>query len=87
MSLGKSIRVFFCFADNAAEVVGMIQGLVNDQLGNNAELSSSDLDTVVKKLNQAVDISIIKLAVGTQIINIVADILVSKTDVTPVAGV
>ncbi|XP_078478589.1 LOW QUALITY PROTEIN: uncharacterized protein LOC144739520 [Lampetra planeri] len=73
--------------DNAAEVVGMIQDLVNDQLGNNAELTSSDLDTVVKKLNQAVEISVVKPAVGTQIINIVADILLSKTDVTPVAGV
>eukprot|EP00064_Thunnus_orientalis_P005359 superscaffoldBa00000519_g5373 len=72
---------------NAAEVVDVIQDLVDAQLGNTAELSSSELDTVVEKLNQVVDISIVKPAVGAKIFNIVADILLSKTDVTPVANI
>lgn len=59
---------------------------MNDQLVDNAELSSSELDTVVEKLNQVVDISVIEPAVGADIIKIVANILVSKTDVAPVAN-
>lgn len=69
-----------------AEVVDMIQDLVNVQLGNTAELTSSELDTVVEKLNQVVDISNVKPALGANIVNIVADILLSKTDVTAVAN-
>lgn len=64
----------------------MIQDLVNVQLGNTAELTSSELDTVVEKLNQVVDISNVKPALGANIVNIVADILLSKTDVTAVAN-
>ncbi|XP_038556127.1 adhesion G-protein coupled receptor G2 isoform X2 [Micropterus salmoides] len=73
--------------DNAAEVVDMIQDLVDVQLGNSAELSVSELDTVVKKLSEVVDVSPLKPAVGANIVNIVANILLSKTDVTPVANV
>ncbi|XP_037635374.1 adhesion G-protein coupled receptor G6 [Sebastes umbrosus] len=72
---------------NAAEVVDMIQDLVDAQLGSSAELSSSELDTVVEKLREVVDISSIKPAVGADIVNIVADILISKTDITPVASI
>ncbi|XP_070770033.1 adhesion G-protein coupled receptor G6 [Enoplosus armatus] len=72
---------------NAAEVVDMIQDLVDVQLGNSAELSPSELHTVVKKLREVVDISIIKPAVAASIVNIVAYILLSKTDVTPVANI
>ncbi|XP_042348822.1 adhesion G-protein coupled receptor G6 [Plectropomus leopardus] len=72
---------------NAAEVVDMIQDLVNVQLGDNAELSSSELDAVVKKLTEVVDISIVQPAVGADIVHIVANILLSKTDITPVANI
>lgn len=64
----------------------MIQDLVDVQLGNSEELSSSDLDTVVEKLSEVVDISIITPAVGANVVNIVANILLSKTDITPVAN-
>ncbi|XP_075959737.1 adhesion G protein-coupled receptor G4a [Anarhichas minor] len=64
---------------NAAEVVEMIQDLVDAQLGNSAELSSSELDTVVEKLREVVAISSIKPAVGADIVNIVAVILLSET--------
>lgn len=64
----------------------MIEDLVNDELGVTDKLSSSELDTVVEKLNQVISISIIEPALGAEIVNIVADILLSKTDVTPVAN-
>ncbi|XP_035524672.1 adhesion G-protein coupled receptor G4 [Morone saxatilis] len=73
--------------DNAAKVVDTIQDLVDVQLGSNKELSPSDLDIVVDKLGEVVDISIVKPAVGANIINIVADILLSKTDITTVANI
>lgn len=64
----------------------MIQDLVDVQLDNDAELLSSELDTVVEKLSKVVDISIITPAVGANIFNIVADILLSKTDISSVAN-
>ncbi|XP_035506328.2 adhesion G-protein coupled receptor G4 isoform X1 [Scophthalmus maximus] len=73
-------------AGNAAEVVDIIQELVNVQLGNTSELSSSELGSVVEKLKEVVDVSDVKAAVGADIVTIIADILLSKTDVTPVAN-
>lgn len=71
---------------NAAEVVDMIRDLVEAQLGSNEELSASDLDTVVYKLDEVVKVSIITPDVGADIVDIVADILQSKTYMTPVAN-
>lgn len=82
----KSINDNLWFLDNAAEVVDMIQDLVDVQLDYDAELLSSELDTVVEKLSKVVAISIITPAVGANIFNIVADILLSKTDITRVAN-
>lgn len=65
----------------------MIQDLVDVQLGNNAELSSSELDSVVEKLGEVIDISIINPDIGGNIVNIISNILLSETDVTPVANV
>uniref|UniRef100_A0A672YPL4 Adhesion G protein-coupled receptor G4b n=1 Tax=Sphaeramia orbicularis TaxID=375764 RepID=A0A672YPL4_9TELE len=64
----------------------MIQDLVDVQLGNTSELSSSDLDTVMGKLNEVVDIGAIKPPLAGNIVDIVADIILSDTDVTPVAN-
>ncbi|XP_060904380.1 adhesion G-protein coupled receptor G4 isoform X2 [Labrus mixtus] len=72
---------------NAEQVVDMIQDLVSNQLENDAELFSADLDTVVDKLGEVVDASVVIPAVGADIVNIVADILLSKTDITPVASI
>lgn len=74
------------FPGNAAEVVDMIRDLVEAQLGSNEELSASDLDTVVYKLDEVVKVSIITPDVGADIVDIVADILQSKTYMTPVAN-
>ncbi|XP_034037909.1 adhesion G-protein coupled receptor G4 [Thalassophryne amazonica] len=73
--------------DNMAEVVDMIEDVVDTELGSNAALSPSELDTVVQKLNEVVEISDITPAVGGDVVNIVARILFSDTDVTPVAGI
>ncbi|XP_069388135.1 adhesion G-protein coupled receptor G6 isoform X2 [Paralichthys olivaceus] len=71
--------------DNAAEVVGIVRDLVDVQLSNSSELSSFELDSVVEKLNKVVDISFIQPAVGADIVNVIANILLSETNVTPVA--
>ncbi|XP_013860150.1 adhesion G-protein coupled receptor G4 [Austrofundulus limnaeus] len=72
--------------DNAAEVVDMIQDLVDVQLGNGSQLSSSELGSVMDKLSEVVEISPIEPVIGGDIVNIVANILLSETDVTPVAN-
>ncbi|XP_037531445.1 adhesion G-protein coupled receptor G2 [Nematolebias whitei] len=71
---------------NAAEVVDMIQELVDVQLGNSSQLSHSELGSVVEKLSEVVDVSPIEPDIGGDIVNIVANILLSETDVTPVAN-
>ncbi|XP_062249160.1 adhesion G-protein coupled receptor G4 isoform X1 [Platichthys flesus] len=71
--------------DNAAEVVDIVQDLVDVGLSNSSVLSSLELDSVVRKLNEVVDISVIKPAVGGDIVNVIADILLSETNVTQVA--
>ncbi|GLD70356.1 adhesion G-protein coupled receptor G4-like isoform X3 [Lates japonicus] len=72
---------------NAAEVVDIIQDLVDVQLGNSDKLTSSELNSVVEKLNEVVDVSVIRPTVGADIVNIIADLLLSKTNVTPVANI
>ncbi|XP_068596782.1 adhesion G-protein coupled receptor G2 [Brachionichthys hirsutus] len=71
---------------NAAEVVDIIQDLVEVQLNTSEELSGADLDSVVNKLMEVVKGSIIKPAVGADIANVVSDILLSNTDITSVAN-
>lgn len=64
----------------------VIQDLVGIQLGNSSELSPSHLESVVEKLSEVVDESIVNSAVGANIVTIVSDILLSNTDVTPVSN-
>lgn len=64
----------------------MIQDLVDIQLSNSSELSPSHLESVVEKLSEVVDESIVNSAVGADIISIVSEILLSQTDVTPVSN-
>ncbi|XP_030595973.1 adhesion G-protein coupled receptor G2 [Archocentrus centrarchus] len=72
--------------DNAAKVVDMIQDLVDIQLSNSSELSPSHLESVVEKLSEVVDESVVNSAVGADIVSIVSEILLSETDVTPVSN-
>ncbi|XP_061542585.1 adhesion G-protein coupled receptor G2 [Phycodurus eques] len=71
--------------DNAAEVVDIIQGLVNATVGNGTQIPPSELNTVVEKLNQVVNVTTVTPTLGGNIISIFSDILISTTDVTPVA--
>lgn len=64
----------------------MIQKLVDEQLLLNEELSAADLDTVVDKLVEVVNIDIVKPPVGENVVTILSKILLSGTDVTTVAG-
>lgn len=63
----------------------MIQDLVDDKLEFNEELSATDLDTVVEKLVEVVNIGVMKPPVGENVVSIVSDILLSSTDVAVVA--
>lgn len=71
---------------NAAEVVEALQNLVNTQISNSSQVSSEDLDTVVGKLDEVVDVGT-DSELGASIVAIVADILVSDTNVTTVSNV
>lgn len=68
----------------------IIQDLIDVEFGSTGvaegELSASQLNVVMDKLDAVVDISNITEALGAKIINIIADILASKSDVTPVAN-
>lgn len=70
--------------DNAAEVVDMIQDLVDIELGTSEELPACDLTIVAEKLRDVVDLGIIEPPGGASIVNIVSNILLSKTDMAPV---
>ncbi|XP_015237430.1 PREDICTED: adhesion G-protein coupled receptor G4 [Cyprinodon variegatus] len=72
---------------NAAEVVDIIQDAVDAQLSNKPGLSFSELGSVMEKLSEVVDVSIIETIVGNRIVHIVANILLSETDITPVADI
>ncbi|XP_075902454.1 adhesion G protein-coupled receptor G4a [Nelusetta ayraudi] len=71
--------------DNAADVVDLIQELVDGQLTGTGELDDSELESVVKKLSEVVNVSLVEPPVATEIMGIVADILLSDTDVAPLA--
>lgn len=70
--------------ENAAELVEALQDLVNVQLSNSSQLSNNDLDTVVGKLDEVVDVGT-NSELGADIVTIVADILVSNTNMTRVS--
>ncbi|KAJ0049941.1 hypothetical protein NL108_005256, partial [Boleophthalmus pectinirostris] len=72
--------------ENAGEVVETIQDLVNEQLSNSSQLSPDDLTTVVGKLSEVVDVGS-NSELGANIVTIVADILISSTDVTTISNV
>lgn len=63
----------------------MIQELVAEKLESSDALSATDLDTVVEKLVDVVNIGVIKHSTGENLVTVVSNILVSSTDVTAVA--
>ncbi|XP_064829807.1 adhesion G-protein coupled receptor G4-like [Oncorhynchus masou masou] len=69
-------------ANNSADVMDMIKNL----LGDEGDLSDSQLATVVQKLDEVLWVSTVTPQLGRDIVNIVADILVSNSDLSAVAN-
>lgn len=73
---------FHLFApENVADVVEIIHDLVTSHLGNVTYLPSMVLGSVVEKLIEVVRVGIIKPAIAARIVNIVANVLLSESDV------
>lgn len=76
--------------DNADDVIRMIQDLINVELGlasgGNGELSASDMFTVVEKLDNVIDVTIITDILCDQIVSMISDMLISKSDMNSVAN-
>ncbi|KAG7232349.1 hypothetical protein INR49_008955 [Caranx melampygus] len=66
-------------ADNALDVVEMIEGL----LRNHSTLSFQELVTVLNKLEDIVDLSVVTPNLGQALINIISDILESDSNLQP----
>ncbi|XP_045081554.1 adhesion G-protein coupled receptor G4 [Coregonus clupeaformis] len=69
-------------ANNSADVVDMIK----DLLGDEGDLSDSQLATVVQKLDEVLGVSTVTPQLGGDIVNIIADILGSNSDLSAVAN-
>ncbi|KAJ3598735.1 hypothetical protein NHX12_000642 [Muraenolepis orangiensis] len=78
-------------ADNAAEVVQMIKDLINLELGTanggDGDLSASDMVTVVEKLENVVDVAIVTPILCNEIVSMISDMLISKSDMNSVANI
>ncbi|XP_056254325.1 adhesion G-protein coupled receptor G4 isoform X2 [Seriola aureovittata] len=66
-------------ADNALDVVEMIEGL----LSNQSTLNYHELVTVLNKLEDIVDLSVVTPNLGQALINIISDILESDSNLLP----
>ncbi|XP_024117759.1 adhesion G-protein coupled receptor G4 [Oryzias melastigma] len=67
--------------DNVADVVEIIYDLVTSHLDNVTSLPSMVLGSVVEKLSEVVHVGIIRPAIAARIVNIVANVLLSESDV------
>ncbi|XP_061899842.1 adhesion G-protein coupled receptor G2-like [Entelurus aequoreus] len=72
--------------DNVDEVAGIIQDLVSSQLSNATQIPSGELNTLVEKLKQVVELGAAQPALSSKVLHVFSDILISETDVAPVAG-
>ncbi|XP_076025220.1 adhesion G-protein coupled receptor G4 [Genypterus blacodes] len=66
-------------ADNAPDVVQMIKSL----LSNLSKLNYDDLDTILNKLKDIINISVVTPDLGQCLINIISNILESDSDLVP----
>ena len=76
--------------ENAADVVQIIQDLLDVELGladgADGELSASDMVTVVEKLDDVVDVSVVTVNLCINIFSMISDILISRSDMAPVSN-
>ncbi|GLD71162.1 adhesion G-protein coupled receptor G4 [Lates japonicus] len=70
-------------ADNALDVVEMIEGL----LRNHSTLNYQELVTVLNKLEDIVNLSVVTPNLGQALINIISDILESDSDLLPFTNI
>ena len=77
-------------AENAAEVVQILQDLLDVELGSggdiDGELSSSEAVTVLGKLDDVVDVSVVTNSLCYDIFYMISDMLISRTDMSPVSS-
>ncbi|XP_030223940.1 adhesion G-protein coupled receptor G4 isoform X1 [Gadus morhua] len=76
-------------AENAMDMVQTIQDLVDVELGSGSgdgELSASDMVTVVGKLDDVVDVSVVTAELSNDIFSMISDILISRSDMAPVSN-
>lgn len=71
--------VYFFSPDNALDVIDMIVSL----LKNLSTLNFKELATVLNKLEDIVDLSVVTPNLGQALINIISDILESDSDLLP----
>lgn len=67
------------FPENAHDVVEMIESL----LSNQSTLSYKDLVTVLNKLKDVVNISVVTTTLAQDLVNTISDILESDSDLLP----
>lgn len=67
------------FPENARDVVEMIQSL----LSNQSTLSYSDLATVLNKLKDVVNVSVVTATLAQALVDVISDILESDSNLLP----
>jgi hypothetical protein len=76
--------------ENAMDMVQTIQRLLFYELvygsGSDAELSASDMVTVMGKLDDVVDVSVVTAELSNDIFSMISDILISRSDMAPVSN-
>ncbi|CAL8269840.1 unnamed protein product [Boreogadus saida] len=77
-------------AENAVDMMQTIQDLVDVELGSGSgsdgELSASDMVTVMGKLDDVVDVSVVTAKLSNDIFSMISDILISRSDMAPVSN-
>lgn len=78
-SLHYFTSLIIYFPENAVEVVEMIELLLDDH----SKLSYEELETVLNKLTDVVDLSVVTPNLCQSLINIISDIFVSDSNLSP----
>ncbi|XP_062332900.1 adhesion G-protein coupled receptor G2 [Osmerus eperlanus] len=73
-------------ANNTADVVGIIEDLVNSELGSDGSLTGEELNTVVDKLAEVMGVATVTPELGSKIIGIISDLLGSDTVLSAVGN-
>lgn len=72
-------KLYYLSAENALDVVEMIEGLLSDH----STLNYQELVTVLNKLEDVVKLSVVTAKLGQALVNIISDILESDSNLLP----